>query len=330
MEVVRMPGRRLTLEEREFIQAARKDGASFRVIGAALGRPHTTISREVMARCMPNGAYLANVAHHRACQRARRPKPFKLSGHRALAGRVAWLLERKWSPAQIAVRLRREHPDDPRWWVSGEAIYHSLYVQGRGGLRAELHQHLRLQRRERKHGNGRGQLADRVHFSLRPAEARDRAVPGHWEGDLILGADRRSQVGMLTERATRYTLLFHLPDDRSAATVRDALVRTIRTLPAHLRRSLTWDNGKEMAQHRAITIATDLQIYFCDPGHPWQRGTAENTVGLLRAYLPRGEDLSRYSARQLASIAAELNRRPRKTLNWRTPAEAYAQALAVQ
>ena len=326
-----MPGKRLTLQDREFIQAARKGGASFREIGRALHRAHTTISREVHARRMPSGGYLAQVAQHRARCCARRPKPCKLACHPRVARTVTRLLERKWSPQQIAVYLHGTYPDDPRWWVSAEAIYHSLYVQGRGGLRAELHRHLRLQRRQRKHGTGQGRLPDTVHFSQRPAEANDRAVPGHWEGDLLLGRNGSSQVGMLTERATRYTLLLHLPHDRTAASVRDELVRTIRTLPKHLRRSLTWDNGKEMAEHHAITIASDIQVYFCDPGHPWQRGTAENTIGLLRAYLPRNEDLSRYTARQLAAIAIELNRRPRKTLHWRSPAQAYAQALhAVQ
>jgi IS30 family transposase len=214
--------------------------------------------------------------------------------------------------------------------VSAEAIYHSLYVQGKGGLRAELTQHLKLKRQARKHESGRGRLPDTLHISQRPAEARDRALPGHWEGDLLLGKGGSSQVGMLAERTTRYTLLFALPNDRTAPTVRDALVEVVRTLPEHLRRSLTWDNGKEMAEHRAFTLATDLQVYFCDPGSPWQRGTAENTIGLVRAYLPKGEDLSGYSARQLAEFAVMLNERPRKTLGWRSPARAYAELLAVQ
>jgi IS30 family transposase len=228
------------------------------------------------------------------------------------------------------MQLRREHPDDPRWWVSAEAIYHSLYVQGRGGLKAELTQHLRRQRNQRKHHDGRGRLADMVHISQRPAEARDRAVPGHWEGDLLLGQGGRSQAGMLTERSTRFTLLFALPHDRTAPTVRKALLRVVRTIPTQLRRSLTWDNGKEMAEHLAFSAATDLQVFFCDPAHPWQRGTAENTIGLVRAYLPKKLDLSDYNNRQLARIAGMLNERPRKTLNWQSPAEAYAQLLAVQ
>jgi transposase, IS30 family len=325
-----MPGSRLSLAEREFVQAARKDGLSFRSIGRELGRPHTTISREVRGRSMPNGAYLANVAHHRARRCARRPKPFKLACHPRLARRVERWLVRKWSPQQIAIQLRREHPDDPRWWVSAEAIYHSLYVQGRGGLKAELTQHLRRQRTQRKHHSGRGRLADTVHISQRPAEARDRAVPGHWEGDLLFGHGGASQVGILTERHTRFTVLFALPADRTAPTVRKALARVVRTIPTQLRRSLTWDNGKEMAEHLEFSAATDLQVFFCDPAHPWQRGTAENTIGLVRAYLPKNLDLSEFTNRRLARVAGMLNERPRKTLNWQSPAEAYAQLLAVQ
>ena len=323
-----MPGKRLTLEERRFIEGARRDGLSLRAIGRELARPHTTISREIERnRQALNGAYRSVVAEFRTRQRARRPKPFRLARHRWLARRVERLLARKWSPEQIAVKFRRDHPDDPRWWVSSEAIYHSIYVQGRGGLRAELNQHLKSKRATRKSDTGVGQLVDQVHFSNRPAEATDRAVPGHWEGDLLLGAGGLSQVGMLTERMTRFTLLFALPTDRRAATVRAALTKIVATIPKQLRRSLTWDNGKEMAEHVAFSAATDLQVYFCDPGHPWQRGTAENTIGLVRAYLPKGEDLSRYRQRDLANFAEMLNERPRDTLGWRSPAEAYADLL---
>lgn len=321
-----MPGKRLTLEERRFIEAARRERLSCRAIGRELGRPHTTVSWEVARNRQANGAYRCVVADFRSRQRARRPKSLKLARHPRLARRVSRLLQRGWSPEQIAVRFRREHPDDRRWWVSAEAIYHSLYVQGRGGLRAELTAHLKLQRTARKQGLGRGRL-DTVHISHRPAEARDRAVPGHWEGDLLLGRGNLSQVGMLTERTTRFTLLFALPGDRKATTVRDALAAAVHTIPRQLRRSLTWDNGKEMAEHLAFTAATDLQVYFCDPGHPWQRGTAENTIGLVRAYLPKGEDLSHYTPRQIASYAVMLNERPRRTLGWRSPAEAYAELL---
>jgi IS30 family transposase len=244
-----------------------------------------------------------------------------------LARRVERLLARKWSPAQISAQLCRDHPDDPRWWVSTEAIYQWIYVEGHGPLRTELSRHLKLGRPARHHGNWRGQLPDRVHISQRPLEAIGRAVPGHWEGDLILGAGGRSQVGMITERQSRYTMLFALPDDRTAATVRDALTKIVRTLPTHLRRSLTWDNGKEMAEHVAFSIDTDLDVYFADPGRPWQRGTAEHTIGMLRAYLPKGEDLAHHTTRTLNTIAIELNRRPRKLHNWRTPAELYADLL---
>lgn len=327
-----MPGTRLSLLERQFIQAGRRDGLSARQIGAELGRPHSTICREVARNKTCQNVYRAHVAQHRTGLRARRPKVFKLERHRELARRVERLLRRKWSPEQISVQLRRDHPDDPRWWVSTEAIYASLYVQGRGGLRAELTEHLRLQHKTRHGPDGRrtGVFPDAVNISQRPAEADDRAVPGHWEGDLIMGSKNQSQVGMLTERTTRYTLLFALPEDRSAAAVRDALSKIVRTLPTELRRSLAWDNGSEMAQHATFSFATDLQVYFCDPASPWQRGTAEQTIWLLRAYLPKGTNLKRFSQRDLNGFARELNQRPRKTLDWQSPAEAYAQLLAVQ
>ncbi len=326
-----MPGKRLSFEERRFIEWGRRERLSLREIGAALGRPHTTISREIERnRQARNGAYRCVVAEHWTRQRAKRPKSFKLETHRWLAVQVARKLKRGWSPQQIAQQLRRDHPDDPRWWVSTEAIYHSLYVQGRGGLRAELSAHLKSRRTQRASQQRQGKIVDRVHFSQRPAEAADRAVPGHWEGDLIIGAGGHSQVGMLTERSTRYTMLFALPHGRSAPDVRSALVRLIRRLPAHLRRSLTWDNGLEMAEHAQLRIAASIDVFFCDPGHPWQRGTAENTIGLVRAYLPKGSDLSSHSQRRLDTIAVMLNERPRKTLNWQSPAEAYAHHLAVQ
>jgi IS30 family transposase len=240
---------------------------------------------------------------------------------------VERLLVRRWSPEQIAERLRRDHPHDPRWWVSAEAIYQSIYVQGRGELRNELKRYLRRQHPRRVARTGSGRLADMVMISQRPAEARDRAVPGHWEGDLIIGAGKGSQIGILTERSTRYTILFALPD-KTAPTVRGALIKAIRKLPAHLRRSLTWDQGKELAEHVRFTVDTGVQVYFCDPGRPWQRGTAENTIGLVRQYLPKGTSLTRHDQRALDHIAAELNGRPRKTLGWDTPAEAYARLQA--
>ena len=325
-----MPGPRLRRDERDFIQEARRSGASIRAIGAELHRAPSTISRELRRNRPGNWGYSAPVAHGMAKRRARRPKVFKLERQPHLARWVARLLRKKWSPEQIANRLRKEHPHDPRWWVSPEAIYKALYVQGRGALADELTRHLRRGRTKRRHGpENRGRIKDMVMIFERPAEAEDRAVPGHWEGDLFLGARHASQVGILTERTTRYTLLFELPTDRSPATVSEALKKTIKTLPAHLVRSLTWDQGNEMYRHAGFTIDTGIQIYFCDPGAPWQRGTAENTVGLVRQYLPKGTDLSRVSQEKLSFIAAELNGRPRKTLDWDTPAEAYAQLTGV-
>lgn len=328
-EVVWMPGQRLCLEEREFIQVGRAGGMSCRAMAAELGRPHTTVSREVRRNTMVhNNAYLSQVAQHRTDKRARRPKVFKLEANSRLARWVERKLRRGWSPRQISKQLRRDHPDDPRWWVSPEAIYASLYVQGRGGLKDELTQHLKSRRTSRRHGNGPGQIPDRVHFSLRPPEAKDRAVPGHWEGDLLLGTGY-SQVAMLTERTTRYTMLVAI-EARTAPVVREALEPVIKTLPDHLRRSLTWDNGKEMSQHVELRLAADIDIFFCDPGHPWQRGTAEQTIGLLRAYLPKKTDLSVHTQADLDNFAVMLNERPRETLDWRSPAEAYADLLAVQ
>ena len=328
-----MPGPRLTLEERKLIVACRQDGLNVRQTATVLGRAPSTISREVRRNyCFGSWVpcYRAHVAHNRAAQRARRPKIFKLERHPRLARRVERRLRKGWSPEQIAARLRKEHPHDPRWWVSAEAIYRALYVQGRGGLRQELTRHLRRARARRKSGGERrGRLPDMVMLAERPPEADDRAVPGHWEGDLLLGAGSRSQVGMLTERTTRLTLLFALPHDRTAPTVSAALAEVIQTLPSHLLRSLTWDQGKEMAHHVRFTIDTGIEVFFCDPGAPWQRGTAENTVGLLRQYLPKNQDLSKFSAADLAAIARLLNGRPRKTLNWETPAEAYARLAGV-
>jgi IS30 family transposase len=233
------------------------------------------------------------------------------------------------------VRLAEEFPDRPEMRVSHETIYQSLYVQGRGALRRELAACLRTGRalrKPRRMTSGRrergGRIPDMVTISQRPAEAADRAVPGHWEGDLIIGKDGGSAIGTLVERSTRYCLLLHLPGGKDAISVRDAMITTIQTLPTHLRRSLTWDQGTEMARHTDITLATGLDIYFCDPHAPWQRGSNENTNGLLRQYFPKGTDLSIHDADHLAAVAAELNGRPRKTLGWRTPAEKLHQLLS--
>jgi transposase, IS30 family len=322
------PGR-LTLADREEISLGLHAGDSFAALAARLGRATSTVSREVAA----NGGrrdYRAWRAHQRARARARRPKPFKLSCGRLVDQVSAWLKD-WWSPQEIANRLRMEYADDPSMHVSHETIYQSLFVQGRGELRRELARCLRTGRAKRRpHGrpDNRGQIRDMVMISDRPAEAEDRAVPGHWEGDLIMGKDNRSAVGTLVERTTRYVMLLHLPNGRDAAGVGQALHTAIATLPDQLRRSLTWDQGKEMANHAQFTIATGIQVYFCDPHKPWQRGSNENTNGLLRQYMPKGTDLSLHTADDLARFAHSLNNRPRKTLGYMKPSERLTELLA--
>jgi len=272
-------------------------------------------------------------AHDRSADRARRPKLRKLAKNDTLRWEVQSRLELRHSPQQIAKRLRLDFPDDPEMWVSPEAMYQAIYVQGRGSLRRELHQCLRTKRavRRSQHQPGirRGRIPNMINISDRPAEVADRAVPGHWEGDLILGSTASgSAIGTLVERSTRFVLLLHLPEDHTAESVQDAIIAKITELPEHLRRSLTWDQGSEMANHRAIAAATDLDIYFCDPHSPWQRGSNENTNGLLRQYFPKGTDLSVYGEHYLDYVAAELNGRPRDTLNWKTPAEALNELLS--
>jgi IS30 family transposase len=240
-------------------------------------------------------------------------------------------LTKKWSPREIAARLRVEFPDRPEMWVSHETIYQSLYVQSRGALRRELTVCLRtgraVRRPQRRSDERRSRLKDMVMISERPAEVADRAVPGHWEGDLIIGRDHASQIGTLVERTTRFVMLLHLPTDRSPERVKQAMIAQMSRLPEHLRRSLTWDQGNEMARHAAISTALDMPIYFCDPHSPWQRGSNENTNGLLRQYFPKSTDLSVHSAEHLDFVAAELNGRPRMTLDWQTPAEALNKLL---
>ena len=322
------PGR-LALAEREEISLGVRAGESLTVIAARLGRAVSTVSREIAA----NGGrdqYRAWRAHARAREQARRPKIAKLACPQ-LAGQVSAWLGQWWSPQQIARRLRIEHPGDPMMWVSHETIYQSLYVQGRGELRRELTRCLRTGRaRRRPHGRieTRGTIPGMVMISERPAEAADRAVPGHWEGDLILGKDGRSAVGTLVERATRYVLLLHLPGGKDARLVEQAMRQAIAALPDGLARTITWDQGKEMSRHAHFTIATGIPVYFCDPHAPWQRGSNENTNGLLRQYLPKGTDLSAHSAADLARIADSLNGRPRKTLEYMTPSEKLAELLA--
>jgi len=320
-----MPGARLTLDERFAIERACRWDLPLREAARWLDRPASTIAREV-SRNGGRQRYGAWKAHRIAGERARRPKILKLVARPQLAAVVEDRLEKCWSPQQIAGRLRLEHPNEPHWWVSHETIYRSLYLQGRGGLRKELLEALRSGRtRRRPRGRrveGRGKLKGMVMISDRPAEVDDRAVPGHWEGDLIIGTrDGNSQIGTMVERTSRFLMLLHLPGDRRAETVRNAIAAKIQQLPARLVRTLTWDQGSEMAEHAQFSIDTGVDVYFCDPHSPWQRGSIENTNRLLRQYFPRGADYSNLTEADLDLVADELNHRPRKTLNYHTPAE---------
>jgi IS30 family transposase len=313
-------------------------GRSARSIARELGRAPSTITRELARRRGRDGRYRASTAQAAADASARRPKPAKLAVNARLRAEVQARLELRHSPEQIMRRLREDFPEDPEMWVSHETIYQSLFVQGRGALRRELTTCLRtgraLRRPQRQHAGIRAAARGRripgmVNISERPPEAADRAVPGHWEGDLILGSVASgSAIGTLVERATRYVLLLHLPGNHTALAVQEAMVAKMSQLPDQLLRTLTWDQGIEMTNHARIAAATGLDIYFCDPHSPWQRGTNENTNGLLRQYFPKGTDLSRWGPGYLDNIAAELNNRPRKTLGWRTPAEALDQLLS--
>ena len=374
-----LSGRYLSLAEREEIALLNVQGHSIREIGRRLGRAASTISRELDRNAATHGggmAYRATTAQWHADRSARRPKPTKLALNAALrtyvedrlpvssrrqAARVRLRSEdrrpgprknrrwaKAWSPEQIARRLPIDFPDDETMRISHEAIYQALFVQGRGALGRELTACLRTGRalrvpRARAGKRSKGFVSPEIMISERPAEVADRAVPGHWEGDLIVGAGS-SAIGTLVERTTRFTMLLHLPrlaghgegprakngpalSGHGAEAVRDAITRTIVTLPEELRRSLTWDQGAEMAQHSRLKIDTGIQVYFCDPRSPWQRGTNENTNGLLRQYFPKGTDLSIYSAEEISAVAAALNARPRKTLGWKTPAEALDELL---
>jgi IS30 family transposase len=324
---------RLSLEEREEISRGLAAGDSIRAIAEALGRSPSTVCREVNA----NGGrrkYRALVADRAASRSALRPKRAKLAECRRLRGVVERKLEARWSPQQISAWLALEYPDRPEMQVSHETIYQSLFVQSRGALRKELHSCLRSGRAMRRakaytKGNvGQGQLRNMVMISERPAEVKDRAVPGHWEGDLIFGK-KMTSIGTLVERHSRYVILLKLPNGHGAEAVRKAMTKRILTLPAQLRRSITWDQGKEMAEHVRFTVETGVQIYFCDPKSPWQRGSNENTNGLLRQYLPKSSDLSQATQRELDAIARSLNTRPRQTLGWMTPSQAFAEAVAL-
>jgi len=322
------PGR-LTLAEREEISLGLRRGDTLSRIAAELGRAVSTVSREVAANG-GKGDYRAWRAHERARHRCLRPKPRKLASSR-LAGQVTRWLNQWWSPEEIARRLRLDYPDDPMMWVSHETIYKTLFVQGRGELRRELTRCLRsgrTQRRPRSRIETRGRIPGMVMISERPAEVEDRAIPGHWEGDLIIGKNAQSAVGTLVERSTRYVMLLHLPDGRFPVQVDAAMRRAIRKLPRELIRTITWDQGKEMHRHVDFTVDTGIQIYFCDPHSPWQRGSNENTNGLLRQYMPKGTDLSVHSARDLARFARSLNNRPRETLGYMKPSEKLAELPA--
>ena len=321
---------RLSLAEREEISRGLAGGESLRAIARRLARSPSTISREVAA----NGGrrrYRACRADKAAVQRARRPKPSRLASCARLRAVVEAKLELRWSPQQISGWLVEEFPDDPEMRVSHETIYLSLFVQSRGALRKELTRYLRsghTTRRPQGHSvmNGQGQLRGTLNIRERPAEANDRAVPGHWEGDLLMGK-RMHAMATLVERKSRFVMLVALPDGHAADVVADALATKIVELPEQLRRSLTWDQGKEMAAHAQFSVKTGVPVYFCDPRSPWQRGSNENTNGLLRQYFPKRTEIEHYTQADLDGVAAELNGRPRQTLGWKTPSQALDEAL---
>ncbi|MFF8989458.1 IS30 family transposase [Streptomyces sp. NPDC014983] len=330
----RGPSRYLREDDRIHIADRLREKATVRAIAAELGRSPSTISREIRRNRHPaNGQYRPHAAQARADARRPRPKPGKIGRNPELRDFIQHRLRLRWSPEQICQALRAQFPQRPEMHVVHETVYQALYVQGRGELRRELARALRTGRARRKPRRQVQQRQPRfsapmVMISERPAEAEDRAVPGHWEGDLIIGKDGKSAIGTLVERATRYVMLLHLPADHGAESVRDVLVTTVETLPSHLTRSLTWDQGSEMGAHGAFTVATGIPVYFCDPASPWQRGSNENTNGLLRQYFPKGTDLSVHTREHLDAVAAELNGRPRKTLDWETPAERLHKLLA--
>jgi transposase, IS30 family len=343
----------MTYEEREEIQDGVARQESIREIARRLGRHPTTVMREInrngwcrgryRARYRfgaqwrggwdPKPRYRARTAHGRAHERARRWAPGKLATNQRLRDEVQTRLQDQHSPTQIAQRLAMDFPDDVEMRVSHETIYQAIYVQGKGNLRRELHTCLRtgraLRKPRRRPDQRRGRLRDMVNISERPPEVADRAVPGHWEGDLLVGSTASgSAIGTLVERTTRFAMLLYLPDGHGADAVQEAIVAKMAQLPAILRKTLTWDQGKEMANHVTIAAAADLDIYFCDPHSPWQRGTNENTNGLLRQYFAKGTDLSVFPADYLDYVAAKLNSRPRQTLDWKTPAEALDELLS--
>jgi IS30 family transposase len=320
----------LTVLEREEISRGLGREESLRGIAARLNRPVSTVSREV-DRNGGSTRYRATEAETAAWSRARRPKICKLAKERHLQHCVAFKLSQNWSPEQISGWLEQRYPDDERMRISHETIYRSLFIQARGVLKKELQAHLRTRRKMRRskkastEGQQRGQIIDAVPISERPAAVEDRAVPGHWEGDLIAGA-KNSHIATLVERHSRFTMLVKV-DGKDTETVVAALQKQITKLPTELRQSLTWDRGMELAQHKAFSVATDVKVYFCDPQSPWQRGSNENTNGLLRQYFPKGTELSVHSQSELNRVARQLNERPRKTLGFRTPADTLQAAL---
>ena len=318
----------VSLLERERIKDLQMAGTSIRQIAVALGRAPSTISRELRRNTVSRSGYLPHTAHRASVKRRERPRVARLAHEGPLRAYVAGKLQKRWSPEQISHRLRRDFPHDPGMRVSVETIYQAVYVHARGELTKELTAQLRRGRRRRKPQKSASARTSRftdtmTPLSERPTEVDNRAIPGHWEGDLIIGAGSGSAVATLVERTSRYVVLGHLPIERTADAVRDSIVTAFSVLPAQMRRTLTWDQGAEMSEHRSFSMATDMAVYFCDPGSPWQRGTNENTNGLLRQYLPRKSDLRTFGLAELEAIAAELNERPRKALEWDTPAERF-------
>ena len=319
----------LTLEERSKIHVLLSQGKSHRDIAKTLCRHHSCISREIAKNTDIDGNYMPYMAEKHFRRRLSRPKKTKVDKKAGLWIYILGKLELKWSPMQISKHLKKTHPNAPDMQLSAESIYRAVYVQGKGQLKEKLKKLMRRGRTGRKPRDKRGSLSKNrfiepmVNISQRPAEANDRAVPGHWEGDLIMGKGNKSAIGTLVERSTRFCILLHLPRDHTADSVQKEIARKMRSLPEHLRKSLTWDQGGELALHRKISKELDMQVFFCDPHSPWQRGTNENTNGLLRQYFPKGTDLSVHSDEELDNAAAELNGRPRMTLGWKNPAQKF-------
>lgn len=327
----------LTSEDRSAIAVGLMCGCSYAQIGAMIDRDKSVVCREVARNRGPDGSYWAPVAHRAAHERRRRPREHKLAANPALCRQIEAAMDDGWSPGLIAAMLREQHPEPTpaarMARVSHETIYQTLYVQARGGLRADLHRQLSLKRSARKPRTGTGRGGSHLYdqamtISQRPAQVADRAVPGHWEGDLILGPGNQSAIGTLVERSTRFVILLHLPGRHDAPSVAEAMLREMSKLPAHLRRSITWDRGSELAGYVDIQLELRAPVYFCDPHSPWQRGTNENTNRLLRFWFEKGSDLSTHSPEDLARIAATLNARPRPTLGLKTPAQALGELLA--